>query len=263
MICWTICCAEGFELEQLKEHLDKQYKCRLYDHVIHVEVKENQLPKQLFYFRYGVIVFWGISKQQHQKYLDLALQFARGKLDENVEDEFVYAYGDLSKIKEKCIILPDHELLTKLAVSHAMAQSAKLEVFEIRIEKTIQEMQPIPLQLAKTGRQPFSSLQLRRKMGKLYVDKSSINLHFDLLDVPDFFWDYEELEPIYSLTANYLDIKDRVDILNQKLHVMSELYEMLSEELKHRHSSRLEWIIIVLITIEVVVVLSKDILKIL
>jgi len=36
-----------------------------------------------------------------------------------------------------------------------------------------------------------------------------INLSSDLLDTPDFYWDREELEILYSKTCNYLNIARR------------------------------------------------------
>ena len=45
----------------------------------------------------------------------------------------------------------------------------------------------------------------------------------------------------------------RVEILNQRLDVVHELFSMLSDELNQKHNAKLEWIIIWLILIEVIV----------
>jgi len=81
-----------------------------------------------------------------------------------------------------------------------------------------------------------------------------------LLDTPEFFWEYSELEPYYRLVAHYLDIERRVNVLNQRLTVLKELFDMLNNEINHKHSSRLEWTIIWLIVIEVIIELSKVVL---
>ena len=53
------------------------------------------------------------------------------KHSEDVEtDVFTYVYGDLPKILEDEITLPNHDTLTKLALSHGIAQSVKLGTFE-------------------------------------------------------------------------------------------------------------------------------------
>ncbi len=109
----------------------------------------------------------------------------------------------------------------------------------------------------------LSRREIRRKMGELFIERNSINLHVDVLDVPEFFWEYSELEPLYAMTANYFDLETRVEVLNQRLDVIHELFEMLGNELNHQHSSRLEWTIIILIIVEVVLTLLRDVFRVL
>jgi uncharacterized Rmd1/YagE family protein len=61
--------------------------------------------------------------------------------------------------------------------------------------------------------------------------------------------------------ANYLDLESRVEVLNQRLGVIHELFEMLGNELNHQHSSRLEWTIIGLIVMEVILTLLRDVFR--
>jgi len=60
------------------------------------------------------------------------------------------------------------------------------------------------------------------------------------------------------LVAHYLDRERRVSVLNQRLRIVQELFDMLAAELNHQHSSRLEWTIIVLIVIEVLLHVVTD-----
>ncbi len=83
-----------------------------------------------------------------------------------------------------------------------------------------------------------------------------INLHQELLDTPEFFWEYPELEPIYKLTAHYLDRERRVNVLNQRLTVLKEMFDMLNDQYNHKQSAQLEWTIIWLIVIEVILALA-------
>ena len=72
-----------------------------------------------------------------------------------------------------------------------------------------------------------------------------------------------ELEAYYKVISNYLDLQTRVEVLNQRLGIMHELFEMLGNELNHQHSTRLELVIIWLIVIEVILILMKDVFHIL
>ncbi len=114
------------------------------------------------------------------------------------------------------------------------------------------------MSLARKGKISLSRKEISRKMGEIFTERNSINLHSEVLDVPEFFWNYPELEPFYRRAAHYLDVSKRVEILNKRLNVVHELFEILSSELNYQHTSRLELIIILLIFLELTVTLLKD-----
>lgn len=119
----------------------------------------------------------------------------------------------------------------------------------------------LPEALAKTGKIALNRKDIAKIRGTLFSTKSDIILHYGLLDTPDFFWEYPEFEAIYNAVVRYLEIHQRVDLLSKKLATIHELFEMLADEQKHQHSSFLEWIIIVLIAIEIVIYFAEEIRK--
>lgn len=260
MDCCAFCSASAYSLKLLKEGLQGQFKTTLYRDVAHVEIPLDNTLCDVFYFSYGALVCWGISKENGMKFLDLAREFADKVFEEIETDEFTYTHGDSQKIIDDEITLPNLETLTKLAVSHGMAQSVKLGTFETALRKTFALTKRIPEDLATYGKISLSRNEIRKKMGELFIERNSINLHLDVLDQPEFFWDYPELEPFYVMSANYLDLSNRLAVLNQRLDIVHELFEMLGNELNHQHSSRLEWTIICLIVIEVLLSIVRDLL---
>lgn len=255
MECHAFCTASSFKIKPFFEHLKGRYKATLFRDVIHLEVNsQTGEGADIFYFPYGAMISWGLSKQETENYLEEANEFHSETLKNRESDRFTFSYGDDEKFsfEEDELRLPDRSTLTKLAVSHGVAQSVKLGTFEHTISETFEKTRQIPEDLAKQGKIPLSRKEIRRKMGELFIERSSINLHVDVLDTPEFFWEHPELEPIYKVVANELDIKTRGQVLNQRLDVIRELFEMLGNELNHQHSSRLEIIIILLILFEVV-----------
>lgn len=259
--CRAYCTSLSYNFKQLAEYLKAHYKVHTYRDVVHVEIPQEE-PVNIFYFSYGVTVFWGLSKEAELQFLKAIRDFEESRHDDMETDIFTYTYGDIAKVVEDEIILPNREAITKLAISQAIAQSVKLGSFEVRIQKTFNQSKNIPQDLAKRGRISLSKREIRKKMGELFIERNSVNLHFDVLDIPEFFWEYPELDPLYYLMASYLDIKTRVEVLNQRLDVIHELFQMLGSELNHQHSSRLEWTIIWLIIIEVVLSLMRDVFRI-
>jgi uncharacterized Rmd1/YagE family protein len=73
--------------------------------------------------------------------------------------------------------------------------------------------------------------------------------------LPDLFWDSRHelgLEGYYDQVGKALDVGVRIKALNDKMDYAQETASVMREILSHKHSSYLEWIIILLIVIEVV-----------
>lgn len=140
----------------------------------------------------------------------------------------------------------------KLSVSFALAQSVKLGVFERTVEQTIQETRTIPERMAIDGKIRLKRTAITKRIGQLFVDRASINLHSDILDHPEFFWEDDEWLSLYLRAAKYLEIDRRAEVLNKRLDIIKELFDMLASELHNSHSNKLEWIVIILIVMEVV-----------
>lgn len=261
MDCLSFCSATSYQIKPLYESLRKKFKTALYRDVIHISLTTAHGPGEIFYFAYGACVCWNMSKEDMLPFLEETRSFENQRYDEIETDEFTYLYDGGAKIADDEIILPNQEILTKLAISHGLAQSVKLSSFEVAIQKTFNNMQYIPEDLARHGKIPLSRREIRRTMGKMFLERNAVILHVNVLDTPELFWDYPELEPLYRMVANYLDIEKRSHVLNQRLEVIHGLFEMLGSELNHQHSSRLEWTIIGLIVIEVVITLLSDVFR--
>ena len=60
-----------------------------------------------------------------------------------------------------------------------------------------------------------------------------------MLDVPNFFWDSEPtLHPLYYAVREYLEIKPRIQVLNESFRVFLDLAEILSDSISDKKMSR-------------------------
>lgn len=60
-----------------------------------------------------------------------------------------------------------------------------------------------------------------------------------MLDVPNFFWDSEPtLHPLYYAVREYLEIKSRIQVLNERCRVFLDLAEILSDSIADNKMSR-------------------------
>lgn len=260
MRCTAYCTAESYDLPRLFQFLQGNGATLLFRDVIHHQPKDEKgVKRDAYYFSFGAVIFWGCGEEDEKALLSAILPFEKDSLAKADLDEFSFSYGDKMKIEEDEIILQKKDSLTKLAISYAIGQSVKLAVFEETVLRTIEHSKQIPKHLAEHGKMPLSRRQTSKKMGELFLERNYINLHTEILDTPEFFWEHSELEAPYRRMFYYLDVGKRVELLNRRLTLMHELYEILSNELNHQQSSRLEVTIIILIVIEVVIALLADI----
>lgn len=180
--------------------------------------------KDAFYFATGCAVFWGLTRAEEQAHLVALGTFSVGPVKQVEVEDMDYMYGDASLICNDAITLSSNRASEKLAVSFAMAQSSKLDVFEERVEDTIRETKHVPQNLAATGSIQYSQSDISKLIGRLFIERSDVNLNSDMLDEPDFFWEDDEYEPLYKKVMKYLSVDNRVQILNTRLDILRELY---------------------------------------
>lgn len=258
MKCTSYCTAEQYDLDKLKILLNEsKIEANILDNVLHLRLEDKALPHEIFFFDYGCHVIWGgeeisleISKQI-QNWLDI---ISHKPLSQIVEDIVFYVYGeDTYIVEEDDTLFLVQDTLINLSMSHGLSQSVKLGAFEQAIMDTIETSRHLTGELKNSGKTSLSHYGLAQMIGHLFAARQSINLHTDILDTPEFFWRRPKYEPYYHMVASFMDLAPRITVLNQRVDVIQEFYQMLSDELRHEHSSRLELIIIALIMFEVVI----------
>ncbi|OJI98528.1 hypothetical protein ASPVEDRAFT_186045 [Aspergillus versicolor CBS 583.65] len=251
------------------------------DHLSPNSVEPTSLPynvAEMFVFSYGVVVFWNLSAKQEKDILaDLAFatSSATGSpitlatlplLEEDFEtEEFHFEYStEISRprVYNDMITLRSGDHMIKLAISHGIAQSTKLCFFEEVMARQMAEAKDVPRRLAINGTLGMKREEVFRILGKLFKSRVEVNLSSNVLDVPNFFWESEPtLYPLYIAVREYLEIKPRIQVLNERCRVFLDLAEILSDSIADNKTSHQTWIIIVLILISIVVTISEVFLR--
>ncbi|KAL4705846.1 hypothetical protein ACJJTC_019281 [Scirpophaga incertulas] len=261
--------ANSYDLKGLKEALVQQ---KLYEpsmlqaHEINDVVVANAMytvgdePREIYFFREGAVVFWNCTELEASNVLDLVRRFEIDSYPRDViEKEYevmTYTYQTNAK---KCflqesgfVLVPEKDnMLEKFTFSHAMAQSARLGAWEARLEALAAAARAHCRCMQHHGAAHLDKKEVVRKLGELFSLRHQLNVESDLLDTPDFYWEQEELERIYSSTVAYFTIPRRTRVLNERLSHCVELLELVSQWAADRHHVRLEWMIIILIMVEV------------
>lgn len=263
------CVADSFDRKKLDELLRGSFPAsaiKSYPDVFYVEyfaATEEAPGGDLFFFDYGVVACWGLEGSQEQAVISTLARSAAiqpVEPDEVEVDQFEFNYSLLEKphIQNDTVTLhrkaaKDHQI--KLAISYALAQSTKLSLHERRVADMVLETKHLPESLARSGRVSLiPGASIAKLIGKVFIQKSAVNLLSSVLDTPEFFWRApDSYQSLYQAICQYLELEQRVEVLNARFTVLQEMLDMLREHEANHHSTRLEWIIIYLIVIEVIV----------
>ncbi|XP_063040323.1 required for meiotic nuclear division protein 1 homolog isoform X2 [Engraulis encrasicolus] len=221
----------------------------------------------VFLFREGSVVFWNVEEKtlktvmrilEHHEIQPYEIALVHW---ENEEINYSIGVGN-SKLHRGSFLLNselDYEqmILEKFAFSNALSLSVKLAIWEISLDNFVESIQSIPEMLKSGQRVKLSRSEVLQKIGELFSLRHCINLSSDLLMTPDFYWDRENLEQLYDKTCQFLSINRRVKVVNEKLQHCTELTDLMRNHLSEKHSLRLEWMIVILITIEVMFELAR------
>lgn len=83
-----------------------------------------------------------------------------------------------------------------------------------------------------------------------------------MLDTPNFFWESEPtLHPLYQAVREYLEIKPRIQVLNERCRVFLDLAEILSDSIADAKMTRITYVIIALIVLSILVTTSEVFLR--
>ncbi|ODQ65319.1 DUF155-domain-containing protein [Nadsonia fulvescens var. elongata DSM 6958] len=257
-----------------------------------MEVPDLSKHAEIFIFAYGVIVFWNFTESQEKDiladltfarvphtakkastvstihdsggdYSDNEISSKRGLIirpiqDQDIEtEEFHFGYSPKTvrpRIYNDMITLRTANHMVKLAMSHSIAQSTKLCRFETRMDSTMNDVILVPRALALTGKLGMKREQIVRMSGKLFKIRVDVNLSSNVLDTPEIFWEDEpSLNPLYAAVREYLEIDQRILVLNERCKVFLELTDIISDSIAESNMSRITWIIIILITVSLLV----------
>ncbi|KAM9233216.1 required for meiotic nuclear division protein 1 homolog isoform 1-T1 [Dugong dugon] len=223
-------------------------------------------PGTIFFFREGAAVFWNVKDKTMKHVMQVLEKHEIQPYEvalvhwENEELNYIKTEGQSKlhrgEIKLNSELDLDDSILEKFAFSNALCLSVKLAIWEASLDKFIESIQSIPEALKAGKKVKLSHEEVMQKMGELFALRHRINLSSDFLITPDFYWDRENLEELYDKTCQFLSITRRVKVMNEKLQHCMELTDLMRNHLNEKRALRLEWMIVILITIEVRGILS-------
>lgn len=164
-------------------------------------------------------------------------------------------YGNSYMQGEIMVIQGDNDgkkLLDMAAFAIGLSRSTRLSILENALENHIQLTRQNSISLSKGHSINTNEHDVLKLTGRLFLLRGKLNLYSELIETPDVYWTEPTLEKIYQSISRAMDVPSRISILNRKLDYATDEQRALLSVLNEKKSTRLEWIIIILIMVSVI-----------
>jgi uncharacterized Rmd1/YagE family protein len=214
----------------------------------------------IYVFKYGVVCFLNYDPIRISEFMRLIYPFCKNKFDESLEEEF--------KIQTNCtknkigfnsieIIGSDIEVLRLIMLN--VSQSVALDYYQEQTTRLMEETNLHTQMLEETGNLNISGINLKKYIGKTLLLKNRIAENMYIFDAPPETWEDENLNKIHNDLIRTFDLNERFRNIQESLSIVKDNYELFRDLLQYRTSFRLEWVIIILIMVEVINILIQRI----
>jgi len=142
-----------------------------------------------------------------------------------------------------------------------ISQSVALDHFSNLTNRLLEETNFHTQQLEKNGRLGLRGDSLKKYIARTLNIKNRIAENLYIFDSPDETWENEALSRIDAGLKKNFDLQARFRTIQEGLGIVKENLELFKDLLQYRNSTQLEWIIIILILVEVVNLLVEKIMN--
>jgi uncharacterized Rmd1/YagE family protein len=132
-----------------------------------------------------------------------------------------------------------------------VSQSVALDYYEELMGSMLTETNQHTLILVNKGRLGISGKKLRQFIGRTLLLRNRIAENIYVFDSPPETWENESLNKIDVDLKRTFDLQVRVRTIHEGLNIIKDNLELFEGLIQHRNSTMLEWIIILLILVEV------------
>lgn len=206
----------------------------------------------IYIFKYGVVCFTNCNEASMEEFLRRIAPFGKNVFELKLSEEFEvetdakenkFGYNKIEVTK------PDVEVIRLIMLN--VSQSVALDYFQEQTNLIQEETNEYTTRLEQKGRLSISRKDLKMYIGKTLNLKNRIAENLYIFDSPPETWEDENLNRIDLGLKRTFDLQERYRDIREGLEIVKENLELFKDLLQYRNSTFLEWIVIILIAVEV------------
>ncbi len=221
----------------------------------------NEMDQYLYLFKYGIACFSGYDETEIEKLLKQIQEFSIKDIEGNIQEEYdIQIKPGSFEIGFNHITIGEADPASIKLIMLNISQSVALNYYSNQTGKLLEDIQNYTLQLEKYGNFKISWLKLKMFIGRALNIKNRIADNLYIFDMPQIAWDNEHLHKIDQGMKKEFYLQARTRNIQDDIKIITDNLELFTSLTLHRKNAFLEWIIILLILIEVVSLLVEKLL---
>ena len=249
---------------QVADTIDlKQFKAAFVANIHFADADELfyavDVHKYLYVFKYGITCFVGYDETAITAFLQMIKPFCKNFFSQWLSDEFEIETGATAiNYGFNKIEIPAEDVDMVRLIMLNVSQSVALDYYNDQTNILIEETNYHTQLLEKKGRIGLGSVKLKKSIGYTLNIKNKITANLYIFDSPEETWENETLNKLDIGLKKTFDLQSRFRTIQDGLTIVKENLDLFKDLLQYRNSVVLEWVIIILILVEVInLVLEK------
>lgn len=228
-------------------------KSSILQSILNKEVDELQM---VLVFSFGSVVFINCSQSDEIKNFLNYLRSFEPDIDLKNIDRYTDDYSlhinesDKIELTDEYVIVPEYAHFYPELISTVLAKSVALEKTEEQLGQIHDRLETMIDRLEK-GKLRIGNKELARTTAKILRHEYNTLAYIMILDKPDITWASSDANDFYDKMIDFFELNDRYKILKSKTE---SLYNIMDGFSTISHSIRglfVEWIVVILIVIEI------------
>lgn len=211
-------------------------------------------------FDYGSIVFFNFDAVA-AKQLMAELNACANRPNTTIsEDDFTLTLTSKAKDPEGTdeLLIKEFNRDIALVVGTVLSRTVSIEYYEKVVNNALAQLEGPISSLQYTGKIPWRERELTKRVGFALAVEQELAHTLAVFDDPDIVWDGgKRIQDLYVNLKRQFDLDDRITIIQEKVSIISRSSTFVISRLEAQRSQILEWIIILLIVFEIVLVIFQ------
>ena len=217
--------------------------------------------EQVYLYSFGAAVFLNCDNDVIRGFSRAMAKAADGfppLPDSRYQDDYSLRIEGVAElaVTNDYAVMPRFEQAFVDIIAFVIAKSVALEQIEEKVDTVLDEAEGL-IALLGQGRLGIPDKRLARLAAKILDFKYRSIAYIMVLDKPDITWESPEVDRLYLTMANLFELSLRYQQIKHKSETLMDITGIFSDLSHARRASRLEWIIIALIFIEIVIYLFQ------